>query len=121
MTDDTQLQGPLDTAALDELRDYGAEILIELIDIFLDDTPNRLRELQAAVMAGDAHATEQAAHALKSACAQLGAANLSTMCRDLEAKGRAGDLDGAPALVVRALTEWQRVESALTAEKNAAS
>ena len=121
MTDQTEVQGPLDMSALDELREYGAEILVELIDIFLDDTPTRLNDLQRAVQEVDAHGTEQAAHALKSACAQLGAAHLSSMCRDLEAKGRAGDLDGAPLLVERALAEFGRVHAALTAEKNAAS
>ncbi|MCB9898754.1 MAG: Hpt domain-containing protein, partial [Planctomycetes bacterium] len=107
----------IDASALDELREYGPEVLGELIDIFLEDTPNRLDELWKAVECGDAHGTEQNAHALKSSCAQLGALELSELCKKLEMLGRSGDLHGADLLAQQARTEFADVRTALEAEK----
>jgi HPt (histidine-containing phosphotransfer) domain-containing protein len=113
----------LDTSPLDELRafadDGGPDLLGELIDIFLDDTPPRLKQLNEAAQASDASGVRESAHALKSACAQLGALYLSEICKQLEAMGRAGQLDGALPLAEEALFEFDHVEKALLAEKRA--
>lgn len=114
---------PLDTAPLEELRSFsdgdGPDLLGELIDIFLDDTPPRLDALLEAVKAGDADGTRENAHALKSACAQLGALHLSEMCKQLEFMGRDGNLDGALPLAEEALFEFGFVKDALLKEKHA--
>jgi len=109
---------PLDTSKLDELRmlsdgEEGLGLLGELIDIFLDDTPVRMQDLAAAVDRGDAEASMQAAHALKSSCAQLGALRLSDLFRQMEAQGRAGDVSAAPAFMHAAQDEFGRVRQAL--------
>jgi HPt (histidine-containing phosphotransfer) domain-containing protein len=112
---------PIDPTPLDELRllsdDGGPDILGELIDIYLDDTPGRLHDLAAAVQMGDPEASFQNAHALKSSCAQLGAMQLSQICAQLESMGRAGDVTGAQPLVAAAQTEFERARDALLAIK----
>ena len=112
-----QNQGqPLDTSKLDELRmlsDDDMDLLGELIDIFLDDTPARMLDLAAAVQAGDPEASMQNAHALKSSCAQLGAMQLSEFCKQVEAMGRAGDVSAAGPVVAAAQAELERVKVAL--------
>ncbi len=106
----------IDTSVLDELPD----ILGELIDIFLDDTPVRLKSMQEAVLGGDAEGSEAAAHALKSSCAQLGALRLSELCRQVEMAGKARDLTGMTDVAREAGEEYERVSAALTRMKNAA-
>ncbi len=112
---------PIDESQLDELRmlsdDDGPDILGELIDIFLEDTPSRLIDLAQAVGNGDAEGTMQNGHALKSSCAQLGALQLSEYCRQLEAMGRAGDIQGAQPVVAAAQAEFERAKTALLAVK----
>ena len=111
---------PLDTSKLDELRmlsDDECDMLAELIDIFLDDTPSRLIELASAIAQGDAEGTRQNGHALKSSCAQLGAAQLSEYCQQLESMGRSGDLTGAQQVMAVAQTEFERVKAAMLAVK----
>jgi signal transduction histidine kinase/CheY-like chemotaxis protein/HPt (histidine-containing phosphotransfer) domain-containing protein len=109
----------IDPSALDELRqlDEGAEILGELIDIYLEDTPQRLEALAKAVAEGDAVGIREHAHSLKSSCAQLGAAHLSDLCRQLETLGRDGDLGPTASLMAEAQAEFPRVQEALAAEK----
>lgn len=115
---------PIDTAVLDELRLFqeegGPDILGELIDIFLDDTPGRLQDMQQAVNGGDAESSESAAHALKSSCAQLGALHLSELCRQVEMAGKARDLTGMVDVARAAGDEYARVRDALTRLKDAA-
>ena len=62
----------------------------------------------------------RAAHSLKSNSADFGAQALSEMCRELEAKGKAGTLDGAQALVTSVEQEFGRVTLALQALQQSA-
>ena len=120
-TPDDGRPATLDPSALQELRSFsddgGPDLLGELIDIFLDDAPPRLDALRAAVQAGDATGTREAAHALKGACAQLGALFLSQLCKQLEFMGREGQLSGAEPLVEECFFEFDHVKAALLAEK----
>ncbi|MGE0552849.1 MAG: Hpt domain-containing protein [Gemmatimonadales bacterium] len=82
------------------LQDEGQpDLVTELIDVFLEDLPGRLAAVQAAVDLGDPQAIRSAAHALKGSAASIGAARLAGACATLEALGRAGEVEGAPALV----------------------
>ncbi|GJM20941.1 MAG: hypothetical protein DHS20C15_08560 [Planctomycetota bacterium] len=123
MHDESNRPAPLDTAPLEELRafseDDGPDLLSELIDIFLDDTPPRLDALLECVKGGDPVGTRENAHALKSSCAQLGALHLSEMCKQLESMGREEQLDGALPLAEEALFEFGFVKEALLKEKRA--
>jgi HPt (histidine-containing phosphotransfer) domain-containing protein len=56
----------------------------EVIDLFIADTPTRVRDLQAAALAYDAPALHHAAHALKGAASNIGAAALTEACFVLE-------------------------------------
>ena len=85
------------------------------MDLFLEDTPTRLRALQAAAAEGDARAVEETAHALKSSCGNLGALLLADLCRELETRGRSRELGAVPSLVERSSTEFQNVAAALRA------
>ena len=104
-------------ASLRALSDGDDEDLFaELVAIFLDDTPARIRDMQEALDKDDVERLEGAAHALKSSCANLGAFTLSALFRDIEAAGRSQDLERAGSLIRRTHDEYERVEGALRRE-----
>ncbi len=111
----------LDHETLDRLAsslgggDAGREAVAELVDAFLDDGAVQMATLRGAVERGDSEEAHRAAHTLKSNGATFGAQPFSELCRELEALGRRGELEPAPALVERAEEEWGRVREALGA------
>jgi CheY-like chemotaxis protein len=93
--------------------DQGAESVGGLIDTFLEHAPDHLATLRAAIERDDASEVRRAAHTLKSNAATFGANTLEEMCRTLEAKAKAGGLDGGADLLAAVEREMARVESAL--------
>jgi HPt (histidine-containing phosphotransfer) domain-containing protein len=70
----------------------GADFIRELIDTYLEETPQLLAQLRQALAAGDAEAFRRAAHSLKSTSASFGALTLSTQARELELIAKSGEL-----------------------------
>ena len=85
------------------LEHFGGDrqLLGELARIFLDDCPSRLSAIQAAVERRDAAALLEAAHALRGSVANFGATRAVETALKLELMGKAGDLTGAAAALVR--------------------
>ncbi len=110
----------LDQNVIASLRELGGDddpgLFVELVELFLEDTPPRIHALVAALAQNDATALERAAHALKSSAANLGALELSVLFRDIESAGREKNLQRAKPLVARTSEEFQRVEAALRSE-----
>ena len=113
-------QPVLDQSVITSLRELGGDddpgLFVELVSMFLADTPERMRALSEAMERRDPLALERAAHALKSSSANLGALGLSVLFRDIEAAGREKDLSRAEPLVKRTQPEFARVEAALRSE-----
>jgi HPt (histidine-containing phosphotransfer) domain-containing protein len=76
----------------------GREFLCRMVALFLQDAPQRLAAIDDAVTRADARGVAQAAHALKSSSANLGASALAQMCRGLEQYCRGGEIAEAAAL-----------------------
>jgi len=91
----------LDYSILDELRDIPQDgpvsMLHELIDLFLESTPARIRQIQQSI--GDAGNLRSHAHKLKSTSMNLGARKIVQICQTLEDLARNGNTEGAPALL----------------------
>jgi signal transduction histidine kinase/CheY-like chemotaxis protein len=101
-------QPPADAGAINmrqiaTLRDLGeragTDLVGEVLQSFIEEAEPQLARLEAAVDARDAADLARCAHALKSSCANLGAEQLSTLYRRLEALGRSNEVDGARALL----------------------
>ncbi len=75
------------------------ELLREVIDVFLKDAPVRLADTRAALDTGDAAAIAGQAHALKSMVGLFTTAEPFAAARELEARGKQGDLTGAVAAI----------------------
>ncbi len=101
---------PIDAATFAELQDTaGAEFVSELIGTFLEEAPQMLGELRAAMAGASADRFRRAAHSIKSNANTFGALRLGEMARELELGGLA--TDAAPIDALQA--EYERVAAAL--------
>ena len=111
----------IDVTVLNRLRsamgDSGSQLMVDLINIFLEDAPKRVAEILAAVRLDDPLALRNAAHPLKSSSASLGAKTFSEMCQQLEEMGINGDLTGAEEGANTLAFEYEKVRKALTQYK----
>ena len=118
MTKEAKVDGMLDPAALENLREMiggDPEFLAELMDTFLAEAPQLLADMRQAVEDGDTAGLRLAAHSLKSNSADFGAMTLSNLCWELEGMGKAGTLDGAAEKVAQVEAEYERVKPAVEA------
>ena len=84
-----------------------------IIHSFLHASPGLLAALQAAVHARDPQSVRQAAHAMKSSNAQIGAKQLAAKCYELELLGSMGQLLDAEQLLMELEQEYRCVEEDL--------
>lgn len=106
----------VDPAAITALRELNPEepgFLRELIDVFLDDVPQRIAELEKSLATTDASLLTRAAHTIKGSSSNFGAAGLVQVSLELEKLGKTGDFAAATALVPRLKSEFALVTEAL--------
>ena len=89
------------------------EFLREIAGIFLEDTPNRIAELDESLAAGDVAKFTRATHSIKGSSSNLGATDLQAVCEDLERRARADGLAAVSDLVAHVKLEFGRTEAAL--------
>lgn len=103
--------------ALQELAgDDDPDLIQDLIELFLEDSAQRMGAMDEGLRSGDAGTIAAAAHALKSSGANIGALEFSTTCATLEHSVRsvdAPDLDALEVLVARAMRLYGEVCQAL--------
>ena len=104
-------------ANLLDLMDGEADLVIEVIDLFLEDGPQRVAAIAAAIDAADAVELMRAAHSLKGSSANVGARGLMGLCANLEQRGRNGSVAGAAQLCLSLQREFDAVRDALVAER----
>jgi PAS domain S-box-containing protein len=98
---------------LDMAGDDALEMITDIIECYLDDTPNLVQQLEIALQEQNAHNLTHSAHTLKSSSGSLGAMNLSNFCQELENLGRAENLQFAPDLLAKIKVEYEKVNLAL--------
>jgi signal transduction histidine kinase/DNA-binding response OmpR family regulator/HPt (histidine-containing phosphotransfer) domain-containing protein len=116
---DAAAPAAIDRAVLETLRELDETssmgLAREIFASFLATAGRSVAQLETALAAGNAKAMGQAAHALKSATANVGAQQLSDCYGELEMCGRDGRIDAARALVGRARREHERAVAQLRA------
>jgi CheY-like chemotaxis protein/HPt (histidine-containing phosphotransfer) domain-containing protein len=100
------------TAALTYV-DGDRALLDELLDTFAQDTPVRLEAIREAATGWEATELIREAHTLKGVLKVLGATRAAGLAKDLEARGRAGDVKGARELVASLTREVEQILSSL--------
>jgi PAS domain S-box-containing protein len=106
----------VDAKALEVLREsFDDGLVAELIGTFLEEAPSLVETAKAAVEAPDSETLQRAAHTLKSNAATFGATSLADLCRELEGRGKAAEIEGAEELVAQVGAELATTMRALEA------
>jgi HPt (histidine-containing phosphotransfer) domain-containing protein len=107
----------LDQEAIDNLRaldpDGGDTFLREIAGIFIEDTPKRIAEIESSLAAGDTATFIRAAHTIKGASANIGAAALRAAAEQLEQQAKNKGLVDVAALIAGVKAEFDRTKVAL--------
>jgi HPt (histidine-containing phosphotransfer) domain-containing protein len=93
--------------------DGDVEILRELLEIFADELPRMMADIEAAITRDDARALQHSAHSLKGSAANLSAKSVTEAARVLELAGRDGNLNGVRIHYATLAVEVARLRVAL--------
>jgi CheY-like chemotaxis protein len=118
--DNVEAPPVIDRRVLNSLRQMAGSktpaLLRQIIAHYREDAPQRLQDIRDAIAAGDAQSLRQSAHTLRSSSANLGAMNLSHLCKKLEMMGRVGTTTDAPEWIAQIEAEYAKVKVALELE-----
>jgi HPt (histidine-containing phosphotransfer) domain-containing protein len=105
-----------------ELRDaidsFGADFMMEIIDVYLADAPKRLADLRAAHETRDWQVFTRAAHTLKSSSAYVGAKHFAELAQVVEAASRQAAVADLAPRVAQLEQEYLQVKGALEEVRN---
>ena len=100
--------------------DGDVGMLRELLQIFLQDSPNMLARIDAALTSADARQIERAAHGLKGASATISADALTDRAVQVEQAAKAGRVAEAKRAIPALRQELQRLVVVLDRVQRAA-
>ncbi|WZP00664.1 Hpt domain-containing protein [Isosphaeraceae bacterium EP7] len=92
-----QTRPSFDRADLMERLDSDIELISELVQIFLEDAPQLVEELGAALARGDTAQVHRSAHSLKGSASNFSAGPVVESALRLELMGKSGNLADAPS------------------------
>jgi HPt (histidine-containing phosphotransfer) domain-containing protein len=102
--------------AFEELEsDDGSDLIIELIDLYLQDASQRVIAIRKACVATEWVLLRQAAHNLKGSSSTLGLRQVAEICEKLI--DASGSTDGVEALVQLLDYEFSKARQALATER----
>ena len=100
------------------IEEYGEDFLVDLIAVYLEDTPNRIAQMRESVDGSDTDTLIREAHTLKSSSAIVGAMRLSALAKQMEFAWRSGNFAGMADDVRPFEDEYIQVKTALEALKS---
>jgi HPt (histidine-containing phosphotransfer) domain-containing protein len=116
-----QLAEPhIDTASLLERCMGNAELMTRLLAAFEPEIGREIQQLEDAVKSGDNPRIANVAHTLQGSAANLSAARLSALAREVEHSARRNESDHHSALIDEVRREFDLCIAGLTAENNPA-
>jgi DNA-binding NarL/FixJ family response regulator len=93
-----------------------ARVAAEIIHVFLQTTPQRLRDIKAASERGPSPALASLCHSLKGAAVQVGARHLAELCAKMQAAVRDGQARGLTYMAAELEADFEVVAMALREE-----
>jgi HPt (histidine-containing phosphotransfer) domain-containing protein len=111
---DHRLHGVIDEALLLKRVHDNMDLLRDLVELFLDNSPCVLAEIRAAIARDDAKALALAAHSLKASAGNFSAAAAYDAAKRLEIMGGNCDLRQAAPACTALETQVERLKWALT-------
>ena len=88
-----------------------SELMRELVTALIDDATKQLSALSEAVEHADATHCARVAHYIKGACANVGAASMAVLLKQIENSATAGDFDACRASLNNLTAEFQKFSS----------
>jgi len=101
---------------LDALRarlEQDLDLLQEMIELFLESSPQLFTEIETAIATGDGPLLARSAHTLKGALQNMCAARCVRIALRLETCGRTGNMAQAGSSFAELQVEWQHLQAAL--------
>jgi len=95
---ETPTFAPMEISELSERVSGNEELVRELLQLFIDTSPDIITDIKEALKKRDANALEFAAHKLKGSSANIGATQVRKISSELEMLGHSGDVE--PALLI---------------------
>ncbi len=90
----------LNMRVIEELRSIQQpgmpDIVNKMVSYYLQQLPSKLQELESLIANGETESLWKLAHSLKSSSAALGASMIAKTFKEIEIKGRAGELENLP-------------------------
>ena len=96
-------------------QEMGDEVLVELVQLYVDESKEILMEIQKAADARQADALRSAAHSLKGASLNMSALALAKTCETIEQSARENNLNDMQSLVQLATDQHETTCTALLA------
>jgi len=87
----------------------GPAFLVELIDVFMKDSPELIKQMRSGLPENDIERVRRAAHSLKSNSASFGADRLAAAARELEMMAKSGSMDGAESKLSEVEAEYAQL------------
>jgi HPt (histidine-containing phosphotransfer) domain-containing protein len=112
-TTDNTSDNPLLTRLQELVQETDFEFVIELVDIYLNETPTQIQTIVKALDTQDHHMLTIAAHTLKGSSLNLGAKQLGAACFKLEELGRSGIPISASINTKEIESEFEQVKAIL--------
>jgi HPt (histidine-containing phosphotransfer) domain-containing protein len=104
--------------AFEELQaDDGTDLIVELIDLYLTDAPQRMLAIREAALANEWLLLKRAAHNLKGSSANLGIRQVAETCRKLEGTEYEHSTEIVADLLQQMDDEFARASEALLSER----
>jgi len=91
------------------------ELLSQVINVFLEDSPRLMTDIRVSIERGDAETLQRAAHTLKGAVSSLSAHRAAQLALSLENLGRGGNLEKAEEIYLDLDREMNALREALKA------
>ena len=110
----------IDQSVLDELLSFSddgdPELLVDLINMFLEDGPIKVKAVQDGVASGDLEMAERAAHSLKGSSGNLGCRQVQAICEELQISARNNELEKSRELAPQLPDLYRVADEALRQE-----
>lgn len=95
----------------------GPDIIVELIDLYLEDAQRRVTLMQEAATQADEKAIKWSAHALRGSSAHLGAHRIAALCQQIEHLETASLFPNVETPLTLLALEFERVRQVFIAER----
>jgi CheY-like chemotaxis protein len=112
---------PIDLSVVESLLQIQVpgepNLLLELIDMFVKDTPKKLDSLRNALQQSDFVEVRRVAHTLKGSSGSLGANQMMKICAEMEQRCKNNSFEGLENILLQLEMEFIRAESVLLHER----